>query len=277
MSIESVLKDDLNIKNFENLNHREAPVWDKVKSYEFDVLDYVQEEFIPFVLDCKMKDPEEVFNLIPLYTERSNKIITKDLTEGLFSNKKISIDRFLSNNRIIRLIQKDTSFDNPRGLKKSNENINNIILVKDKGFSNLVTDLKFMFDYKVNYPSVDITSIMKKIIDYESEYITKWLSTNVAPYNGGSRSRDMAFIKILYPEFFKNIDLKNTPLYKSTEKLANEWLDEDKIDGDSISFAAYLKVLASEKTFIGKHGIEIEMPSSLSSEIYPLPQIRRFS
>ena len=85
--------------------------------------------------------------------------------------------------------------------------------------------------------------------------------------------RSTAYLRLLFPEQFKDFDFTKLPTYKAAE----EMFTFNHGTYEFLKAAAYMKVLAAKEAKIGPNGIELVMPDPvIHSSLSPIPEPRRF-
>jgi hypothetical protein len=281
MSVASVLERGGNVRDVSEVNgmRQIEGVWDQIlpeqileqltiRTIEESIL---LQDFDPY--------PEEYTKLIgkyesELFVKDTNNL--KRLTPSSFDNDNffISINDFLHSSAAVKLLKRNIT-ESTYGLRLANQRLKDIREFPGTSPEFIYSNIDFFMDYKLNYPSKDITAPIRHMLKQNPGSIMSWINSTQHGHGIVRGLHNLAYLKVLDPELFNYIDFSSTFIYKAGENQVKISLSKGLVN-DAVPAAAHLKILASNRASISERGIELDMNLSLTPAGNSMPEIRRF-
>lgn len=142
-----------------------------------------------------------------------------------------------------------------------------------------LTELNKLSLIKINFPSLDLTSLALRVASEDPNLIGNLLKSQFTDLKQASSLLLLITqIKFIWPELLENMDIVGSPFYKQTEAVVRSFFRDGYLGIYPIDFAGCLRILAAERIERADSGFKLVMPEvTVESPVFPLPETRRFA
>ena len=159
MSVAAVLERQPNVRDIETFTFiPKENVWDHVSNLDL-LINLSLYGIEAYVL---LKNPDAYVDILEANAAPLREQAKRAIIDGLMSysddQNVTSIDDFLQINADARILSRSTARDAKKGLWKATMHLNELIASSQRGNNNQISSLRFMRNFSINYPSVDISN-----------------------------------------------------------------------------------------------------------------------
>lgn len=283
MGLENLINPDLNVKNLVELSPKnEIDPWElySKKDIEENFGDTWQNVIFSGI-DISTFENKDSY--IDIYKNLIAKIPFSDSNSRYNSEiDNIKIEKYLMYQSSIRLLTGDIGKDNSN-LRRKQMGLRRIEKIYEKSAEDFFgyDEFDHIFNFKINYPSFDVGSIIhtihSKIPDFINDLVNDY-SSIILNTLLIKRLRALSIIKLISPELIKEYDLVNSELFNNSKSGAKAYMEREVKDYKmAINISSYLKFLSASNAYLGKFGIVLEGINNFKIDPdTPLPERRKF-